>query len=82
VRRSVVRATGFLLHRPGGPLVDAAIERDGLPCARCGYPIVSPRLEWAPGLFARGPLAELELGPGARNIAGARAAAFRICSAA
>ena len=78
----VVLATGFLPHRPGGALLDDAIAAHGLPCARCGYPIVSRRLEWAPGLFVSGPLADLELGPAARNIAGARAAAERIQSAA
>ena len=78
----VVLATGFLPHRPGGALVDTAIATQGLPCARCGYPIVSRELAWAPGLFVSGPLADLELGPAARNIAGARAAAVRILSAA
>jgi pyruvate/2-oxoglutarate dehydrogenase complex dihydrolipoamide dehydrogenase (E3) component len=75
----VVLATGFETHRPGaGLLDDEAIDRLGLACAACGYPIVSPRLEWAKGLFVSGPLAELELGPSARNIAGARAAAERL----
>jgi cation diffusion facilitator CzcD-associated flavoprotein CzcO len=75
----VVLATGFEGHRPGGALLDdEAIERIGLPCAACGYPIVSPQLEWAPGLFVSGPLAELELGPSARNIAGAREAGRRL----
>jgi hypothetical protein len=75
----LVLATGFEPHRPGGALLDdTAVERLGLPCAACGYPIVSRRLEWAPGLFVSGPLAELELGPTARNIAGARAAGDRL----
>ena len=78
----IVLATGFLPHRPGGAFLDDAIAAQGLPCARCGYPILSRRLEWAPGLFVSGPLADLELGPAARNIAGARAAAERILSAA
>ncbi|MBL9025828.1 MAG: NAD(P)-binding domain-containing protein [Myxococcales bacterium] len=79
----LVLATGFEPHRPGGDLLDEdAIERLGLPCAACGYPIVSPQLEWAPGLFVSGPLAELELGPTARNISGARAAGERLLSAA
>jgi cation diffusion facilitator CzcD-associated flavoprotein CzcO len=79
----VVLATGFEAHRPGGGLLGAeAIDRLGLPCAECGYPLVSPRLEWASGLFVSGPLAELELGPTARNIAGARAAGERLLAAA
>ncbi len=59
-------------------LVDDAIAQLGLPCAACGYPIVSSQLAWAPGLHVTGPLAELELGPVARNIAGARAAGERL----
>lgn len=79
----VVLATGFSQHRPGGGLLDdAAIDRLGLPCAACGYPIVSPRLEWTDGLFVAGPLSELELGPTARNISGARSAAARLVDAA
>ncbi|WP_044987788.1 FAD/NAD(P)-binding protein [Sorangium cellulosum] len=79
----VVLATGFDSHRPGGSLVDdAALDRLGLRCAACGYPVVSAHLEWGPGLFVSGPLAELELGPTARNIAGARAAAERLAGAA
>jgi uncharacterized NAD(P)/FAD-binding protein YdhS len=78
----IVLATGFDVRRPGGALVDDAIERFGLPCAACGYPIVSRRLEWSKGLFVTGPLAELELGPTSRNIAGARAAGQRLVSAA
>jgi cation diffusion facilitator CzcD-associated flavoprotein CzcO len=79
----VVLATGFEAHRPGGALLaDDALERLGLPCASCGYPLVSPRLEWAKGLFVSGPLAELELGPTARNIAGARTAGERLLAVA
>jgi cation diffusion facilitator CzcD-associated flavoprotein CzcO len=79
----VVLATGFESHRPGGTLLtEDAIDRLGLACAGCGYPLVSPRLEWAKGLFVSGPLAELELGPTARNIAGARAAGERVLAAA
>jgi len=79
----IVLATGFETHRPGGSLLDnAAVDALGLRCAACGYPIVSRHLEWGKGLFVTGPLAELELGPTARNIAGARAAARRLLAAA
>jgi glycine/D-amino acid oxidase-like deaminating enzyme len=77
----VVLATGFEPGRPGGALVDA-LARSGLPCARCGYPIVDRSLRWHPRVFVSGPLAELELGPAARNIAGARRAADRVVAAA
>jgi len=71
-------ATGFEGGRPGGLLVEEAIAALGLPCATCGFPLVRETLEWAPGLYVTGALAELELGPTARNIAGARAAGERL----
>jgi hypothetical protein len=74
----VLLGTGFSPGRPGGAWLDAAIAAYALPTAPCGYPIVAPSLEWAPGLFVTGALAELELGPPARNIAGARHAAQRV----
>jgi thioredoxin reductase len=76
--RSVVFTTGFKPTRPGGSWLGKAIVKYGLPCARCGYPIVSQSLEWCPHLYVMGPLAELEIGPIARNISGARQAAERI----
>lgn len=75
-------ATGFLPHRPGGELVDKLVQSAALPCASCGYPIVDTALRWHARIFVAGPLAELELGPVARNIAGARRAADRIIDAA
>jgi len=74
----VVLATGFEAQRPGSPWLDAAIERHGLTCAACGYPVVDASLGWAEGLYVTGPLAELEIGPVARNIVGARLAAKRL----
>ena len=56
----------------------ADIETLELPCAECGYPIVSKTLQWGPDLYVTGALAELEMGPIARNISGARQAAERI----
>ncbi|MCU0490335.1 MAG: FAD/NAD(P)-binding protein [Chloroflexaceae bacterium] len=75
----VLLATGFEQSRPGGAWLDAAIAAYELPCAPCGYPVVQASLQWASGLFVTGALAELELGPPARNIAGARHAAERLC---
>jgi hypothetical protein len=43
--------------------------------------IVDPNLRWHPRVFVSGPLAELELGPVSRNIAGARRAGDRIVNA-
>jgi cation diffusion facilitator CzcD-associated flavoprotein CzcO len=77
----VVLCTGFAPVRPGGPMLDQLIAEQGLPVAPCGYPVLPKTLEWAPGLFVMGPLAELEVGPVARNIAGARMGAARILAA-
>lgn len=78
----LVLATGFERARPGGPWLDRAIEKLGLSCAACGYPIVDRALRWHPGIHVTGPLAELELGPPARNILGARFTAERLLAAA
>ena len=77
----ILLATGFAARRPGGEMVDELIASASLPCARCGYPIVDPSLRWHPLVYVSGPLAELELGPVSRNIAGARRAGDRIVAA-
>ncbi|WP_045115196.1 FAD/NAD(P)-binding protein [Plesiocystis pacifica] len=74
----VLLATGFESRRPGGAMIDRLVERAGLPCAECGYPLVDPALRWHPRVHVTGPLAELELGPSARNIAGARRTGDRL----
>ena len=76
----VLLATGFSKNRPGGRLVEDLVQNAGLPVSNfCGYPVVDERLKWHPRIHVAGGLAELELGPAARNIAGARQAAERIC---
>jgi hypothetical protein len=75
---SVVLCTGSRRTLPGGLLVRELVEREGLRCAACGFPIPDARLQWIPGLYLMGALAELELGPVARNIKGAQTAAARI----
>ena len=77
----VLLATGFGAARPGGRLVDELVAAASLPCAPCGYPVVDHGLRWHPRVHVTGPLAELELGPVARNIAGARRAGDRILAA-
>ncbi len=69
---TVVLATGFLTNRPGGDFIDQVIEEFGLQCGSCGFPIIGEDLRWAANIFVTGPLAELQLGPCARNIIGAR----------
>jgi hypothetical protein len=78
---TVVLATGFRSDRPGGDFIDQVIEALGLKCGPCGYPIVGEDLRWAANIFVTGPLAELELGPCARNIIGARNAGRHLLKA-
>jgi hypothetical protein len=68
----IVLAIGFRQERPGGCFVDRLIEDFGLPCNPCGYPIVGKDLQWGKNIYVTGPLAELQIGPCARNIVGAR----------
>lgn len=77
----IVLATGFGPGRPAAWL-DAVAQAEGLPLAPCGFPVVDPSLAWAPGLHLVGALGELELGPFARNLAGARLAAGRLLEVA
>jgi thioredoxin reductase len=71
-------ATGYDQRRPGGAWLDEAVERLALPVGPCGYPLPSVTLEWMAGLYLSGPLAELEIGPVARNISGAHRTASRL----
>lgn len=78
----VVLATGFAPGPPGGQLRAALSSGEAtgapLPVDAEGFPIPSASLEWAPGLYVTGALAEQELGPAAGNIVGAHNAAKRI----
>ncbi|MFC0522944.1 FAD-dependent oxidoreductase [Pontibacillus salicampi] len=74
-------ATGAKAGLPGEGWLSTLIKEHELPCAPCGFPIVDQQLKWSKGLYVSGALAELEIGPVARNIAGARKAAERICKA-
>lgn len=59
-------------------LVQKLRSKKKLRCAECGYPIVDPFLRWNEHLIVTGELAELEIGPAAKNIIGARHAGKRI----
>jgi len=74
----IILATGFETNRPGGAWLDDAIHQYGLPRVADGFPRVDSRLCWSPGLFVSGTLAELEVGPVARNFIGVKLAAERI----
>ena len=76
----VILATGFQKIRPGGGMVSRLIEKYNLPTADCGFPVVDSSLAWHPLIYVSGALAELEIGPVAKNIAGARVAGEKIAS--
>ncbi|MGE1102981.1 hypothetical protein [Peribacillus simplex] len=75
---TILLATGFKSLMPGKDWLTPVIRSHDLRFAECGYPIVSQSLQWGPGLYVTGALAELEMGPISRNISGARQAAERI----
>ena len=79
---ALVLATGFDPPRPDQSWLADAIEELDLACANCGFPIVDEALQWTSGLHVSGPLAELELGPAAPNIAGARMTSRRLAALA
>jgi cation diffusion facilitator CzcD-associated flavoprotein CzcO len=76
--KTLILSTGFDTSLPGKALLQPIIEEQQLKCSTCGYPIVDQNLQWSKNLYVAGALAELELGPTARNISGARKAAEAI----
>ena len=78
----LILATGFCQGRPGGAWLTQTIASLELACSSCGYPIIDRHLHWHEHLQVSGPLAELEIGPAARNIMGARLAGERILAVA
>mmetsp|Transcript_3075 Transcript_3075/g.4552 ORF Transcript_3075/g.4552 Transcript_3075/m.4552 type:complete len:487 (-) Transcript_3075:280-1740(-) len=77
----IVLATGFGKRPPCANLINSIAERNGLELY-AGYPAPDESLRWHKMIFVAGALAELELGPSSRNIAGARLASERIIAAA
>ena len=61
-------------------MVKNLIQQEQAPITRW-IPQITSELEWLPWLFVAGGLADLELGPFARNIMGGRDAAERIYQA-
>ena len=77
----LVCATGFKGQRPGSRWLGRFAAERSLPLSPCGYPVLDRALRWHPRIHVSGALAELELGPVARNIAGARRAGERTLGA-
>lgn len=76
----VILATGFDKTCPGSTWLRPVIEEMNLPVHTCGYPIVDKYLRWHKRIFVTGALAELELGPAARRIFGARMTGLRLAN--
>lgn len=74
----VVLCTGFLDEPPARELVKATAAACSAPLAAGGYPRTDDDLSWVPGLYVSGGLADLAIGPPARNIIGAHLARRRI----
>lgn len=79
---SVVLATGFEDTLMQQPIIKQLVKNFNAPVSDAGLPSISSHLEWLPNLFVTGGLADLELGPFARNIMGGREAAAKIATAA
>lgn len=75
---ALILATGSGKGVPGTPWLDGVARSLQLPRAPCGYPVVDSALHWGAGIHVSGGLADLELGPAARNIVGARMAGERL----
>ena len=65
---SVVLATGFEDTLMQQPIIKQLVKNFNAPVSDAGLPSISSHLEWLPNLFVTGGLADLELGPFARNI--------------
>lgn len=78
---NIILATGFSNSLYQLPLIKNLILHYQAPMANCGLPLLTDQLSWLPNLYVSGALADLKLGPFARNIAGGREAAKRIGSA-
>lgn len=77
----IVLATGFMEKRPDGGFMTQAINEFNLKTAACGFPVITPSLQWHDRIYVTGPLSELQIGPVARNIVGARHSSSRITAA-
>jgi len=78
----IILATGFGKRPPASFLINNIAQRNDLKLCPCGYPAPDEPLRWHKRIYLAGALAELELGPSARNLAGARLASERIVAAA
>ncbi len=74
----IILSTGFSAAPPAAALVRQISSTLDAPVSSRGYPLPGADLAWLPGLYVTGGLADLVLGPPARNIIGAHLARRRI----
>ncbi|RIO47694.1 FAD/NAD(P)-binding protein [Staphylococcus hyicus] len=73
----ILLATGFKYDVMEQPLMKRLCQMKGARCVK-EFPKTTVQLEWLPQLYVAGMMADIELGPFARNIMGGRQAALRI----
>ena len=74
----VVLATGFEKSVPNSNLVKRVSKEFKLELTPCGVPMLKDSIYWGQGIYTSGALAEMRIGPIARNIPGARSVAREI----
>ncbi len=74
----VISCTGFEPGPPARDLLERIARDVDAPLGAGGFPRVDHTLSWLPGLYVTGGLADLALGPPARNIIGAHLARRRV----
>ena len=75
---AIVLATGFEGAIPGQSIVSDISRNFNLALSPCGFPLLKESVHWGKGFYCSGALAEMRIGPVARNIPGARSAAEEI----
>ncbi|MGN5883273.1 FAD/NAD(P)-binding protein [Staphylococcus simulans] len=78
---TILLATGFKNNIMQLPVIQNFVQHNQAPLTETKHPKLSESLEWMPGVFVSGALADIELGPFARSFAGGREAADRIAKA-
>ena len=77
----ILLATGFKNNIMQMPVIKNFVENINAPLTETKHPSLTETLEWVPGVYVSGALADIELGPFARSFAGGRESASRIAKA-
>lgn len=74
----ILLATGFKNNIMQMPVIKNFVDNVNAPLTETKHPSLTENLEWVPGVYVSGALADIELGPFARSFAGGRESASRI----